>query len=135
MNATIDGGCLCGGVRYRLHGPPTNICDCHCLDCRRASGAPFITWGIVKRNMLEINSGEVRRVSFAGKIRLFAACCGTHLFFLDDESSELIDVTISSLDRPEPHAPKITVWAADRLPWVQLDNSRPVFAQKGRSGA
>ena len=135
MKTTIDGGCLCGGVRYRLHEQPTHICDCHCTDCRRASGAPFITWGIVKRNMLEVLSGDVRRAPFAGRIRMFAACCGTQLFFLENEASELIDMTISSIDSPESYSPKSTIWTEDRLSWVHLDTSPPIFKQQGESGA
>ncbi len=130
MNEAIEGGCLCGSVRYRLHENPTHICDCHCIDCRRASGAPYITWGIVKRGMLEVLSGEVRRVLFAGRIRMFAACCGTQLFFLDDDGSELTDVAISTLDKPQMFAPGIAVWTEDTLPWVHLDASRPAFKQR-----
>ncbi len=135
MNKVIDGGCLCGCIRYRLHERPTHICDCHCIDCRHASGAPFITWGIVKKAMLEVLSGEIKKVLFAERIRMFAACCGTQLFFLDYEGSEMIDVTISSLDSPETFAPQKTIWAEDRLPWVHLDTSRPTFKQRPENEA
>ena len=130
MNTLIEGGCLCGGVRYRLGGQPTHICDCHCVDCRRASGAPFITWGIVRRSTIEVVSGDARKVPFAGRIRVFAACCGTQLFFLDDEGSETADVSICSLDDPAPFAPEIAIWTEDRLPWVHLEASRPAFRQR-----
>ena len=51
-SALIEGGCLCGGVRYRLTAEPERLCDCHCIDCRRASAAPFVTWGTVRKNDL-----------------------------------------------------------------------------------
>ena len=47
MKLVIEGGCVCGGVRYRLEAAPTQVNDCHCLDCRRSSGAPFVTWVIM----------------------------------------------------------------------------------------
>ena len=40
----IEGGCLCGAVRYRAFWPAYGITHCHCQTCRRASGAPFVTW-------------------------------------------------------------------------------------------
>ena len=130
MNDTIyDGGCLCGAVRYRLHGPLKQLSDCHCLDCRRASAAPFVTWGTVNRDNIEIVSGEVKRVHYADRLRSFAGCCGTPLFFQDSDDSEWIDVTIASLDHPEIHAPQVTIWTEDRLPWIPLDSSRPSFAR------
>jgi len=131
MSAAIEGGCLCGGVRYRLHAPPTRLCDCHCIDCRRASGAPFVTWGAVPREAIEILSGELRKVQHTDRLRSFAGCCGTPLFFQDDAASESIDVTIASLDHPESFSPEVAIWTEDRLPWAFLNPTRPSF-RRGR---
>src|SRR5258705_13546156 len=110
MNTPIEGGCLCGGVRYRLLTEPAQLSDCHCVDCRRASAAPFVTWGAVRRNDIQLLSGELRKVNHAGRLRSFAACCGTPLFFQDNAASESIDVTIASLDHPESYAPAVAIW-------------------------
>ncbi len=40
----INGGCMCGAVRYVGTGKPYNVTHCHCLDCRRSAGAAFVTW-------------------------------------------------------------------------------------------
>ena len=40
----MEGGCLCGAIRYRISGAPHRTTNCHCLHCRRSSGAPFLTW-------------------------------------------------------------------------------------------
>lgn len=129
MKTFFDGGCLCGGVRYRLRAEPAQLSDCHCLDCRRASAAPFVTWGVVERDEIELLSGELRKVQHAGRLRSFAACCGTPLFFQDDEVSASIDVTIASLDHPESFSPEVAIWTEDRLPWVQLEPGRQTFRQ------
>jgi hypothetical protein len=130
MSAPIEGGCLCGGLRYRLRAAPADLSDCHCIDCRRASAAPFVTWGAVQREAIEILSGELRKVQFAGRLRSFAACCGTPLFFQDDAASKSIDVTIASLDHPESFAPKVAIWTEDRLPWAILNPSHPSFRRE-----
>jgi len=125
----IDGGCLCGRVRFRLHETPHHLCDCHCIDCRRASGAPFVTWGTVTKDKLEILSGDIRTVRHADRIRSFAGCCGTSLFFQDDDSATLTDVSIASLDDPLSFAPELAIWTEDRLPWVLLDPTKPALRQ------
>jgi hypothetical protein len=33
------GGCLCGAIRYEVHGRLPPVGKCHCSLCRRASGA------------------------------------------------------------------------------------------------
>ena len=106
MTSAIDGGCLCGSVRYRLHVQPKQGSDCHCEDCRRASAAPYVTWCSVPSQALEIRSGDVRRVLYAERLRSFASCCGTPLFIQDDASSESIDVTVASLDDPTAFRPE-----------------------------
>lgn len=129
MEPAIEGGCLCGGVRYRLHQEPINVCDCHCLDCRRASAAPFVTWGSVPKEKLEIVTGDLRKIPHAGRLRSFAACCGTPLFFQNDEASDEIDVAIASLDRPESYPPDAAIWTEDRLSWSLLDPAGPIYRQ------
>lgn len=131
MERVIEGGCLCGGMRYRLRAEPVRISDCHCIDCRRASAAAFVTWGVVRKSDLEILSGALRKVSHAERLRSFAACCGTPLFFQDSEDAPTIDVTIASLDHPETYTPEVAIWTEDRLPWVLLDSNRRTY-RKGR---
>ena len=132
MNTAIEGGCLCGGTRYALEIAPTSLNDCHCIDCRRSSGAPYVTWGAVPRERVKIVSGEVRKIPHANRIRSFAACCGTHLFFEDSAAAETLDVTIASLDDPTRFPPAIVIWTDDRLPWVVLDEHLPAYRRSSR---
>ena len=34
----VEGGCVCGAVRYRLSGRPRTLYACYCHDCQRFSG-------------------------------------------------------------------------------------------------
>lgn len=125
----ILGGCLCGGTRYLLLTAPVSLSDCHCVDCRRSSGAPYVTWGSVRPSDLQITRGDVRKIPYAGRLRSFAGCCGTHLFFQETAESEWIDVTIASLDDPQGYAPTKCIWTEDKLPWVVLDPELPSYPQ------
>ena len=123
----FTGGCVCGGTRYVLKNRPFSLGNCHCIDCRRSAGAPYVTWGSVRREDLRVTKGEPRKIAHANRIRSFAACCGTHLFFEERDDSGTVDVTIASLDDPAPFAPEKTIWLDDKLPWVTIDNSLPQF--------
>ena len=123
----LTGGCVCGGTRYVLKSRPFALIDCHCIDCRRSVGAPYVTWGSVRREDLVVIKSEPRKIAHANRIRSFAACCGTHLFFEDTKYSEMIDVTIASLDDPMPFAPQKVIFLEDKLPWVVVDESLPSF--------
>lgn len=132
MTTPIEGGCLCGGTRYRLEELVGNIGDCHCIDCRRSAGAPYVTWGSVERGKLQITQGSLRKIPHAGRVRSFAACCCTHLFFEEKPDADTLDVTIASFDDPAPHAPKFAIWTEDRLPWVPLNEILPAHRRSSR---
>jgi hypothetical protein len=127
---TLSGGCLCGKFRYRLLEKPSGINDCHCVDCRRASAAPFVTWGTIRSGNFEVVSGKLKQVSYADRMRSFAACCGTPILFQVSPDSEWVDVTIVSLDDPGPYRPERIIWIEDKLPWVALDPETPIYPQK-----
>ena len=40
----MEGGCLCGAVRYCVSGSPFATEYCHCGMCQKASGAPVVSW-------------------------------------------------------------------------------------------
>jgi hypothetical protein len=90
-----------------------------------------VTWCSVPSKAIEIVKGELRRVSYAGRIRSFAACCATPVFFQDEVDSEWIDVTVVSLDDPKAFPPVAAIWTEDKLPWVPLDPNLPAF-RRGR---
>ncbi len=123
----FTGGCVCGGTRYVLKSRPIAVLDCHCIDCQRSAGAPYITWGSVPREDLVVTKGESRKIAHANRIRCFAACCGTHLFFEDAKDSDAVDVTIASLDDPALFAPTKAIFLEDKLPWVVINQSLPSY--------
>jgi hypothetical protein len=131
----LSGGCVCGGTRYALRAAPVSLNDCHCVDCRRSAGAPYVTWGSVRRGELQLVHGELREIFHAARFRFFAACCGTPLFFCETKDSEWIDVTIGSLDEPAAFRPEKSIWTEDKLPWVILDPKLPSFPRSSRENA
>ena len=80
-----------------------------------------------------MTKGEPRKIPHANRIRSFAACCGTHLFFEDSKDSNTVDVTIASLDDPAPFAPQKAIWLEDKLPWVVINESIPSFSKSPKN--
>ena len=37
----IEGGCLCGKVRYSADAEPTFVAVCHCKNCQKGTGTAF----------------------------------------------------------------------------------------------
>ena len=124
--SVLEGGCLCGAVRYRISGPVSNPCFCHCADCRRATGGSMVPWGTFAREALCIVRGHLSEFRSSAQVsRGFCAQCGTSLSYRHDAHAGEIDVTLSTLDEPTLVPPRMHVWVKDRLPWVVIGDDLP----------
>lgn len=122
----LDGGCLCGAVRYRAEGPPLRAVHCHCSLCRRASGAAFVTWVAFRFEAFAFTKGSPAIYKATDKAeRTLCARCGTQLTFRHVESSHMVDVTVGSLDDPSAVRPDDHIWESSRLPWLHIDDGLP----------
>ena len=129
-----EGGCLCGAIRYRIAGPVSPAVHCHCTTCRRASGAPLVTWVVANQGDFRVTKGEpaVYRSSEHGE-RAFCRGCGAQLTFRTSRRPDDVDITVGSLDRPERHPPDHHIWAENRVTWLRLDEHLPTHAREGPS--
>ena len=96
----LEGRCHCGAIRYRMAAEARHAL-CHCEDCRRASGAPAVAWGLIPREGIEIvGRPQVYASSEHGR-RHFCGECGSGLFYTNDVIFPgMIDVQTATLDRP-----------------------------------
>jgi hypothetical protein len=115
---TIEGGCLCGAIRYRITGAPLSSTICHCATCRKASAAPSVAWLSIDRGQFQVLSGYPQlHQSSPDVIRRFCGGCGSQLLYENAASPNTIDVTTVSLDAPEAFPPSLEVWLEHKLPW------------------
>jgi len=60
----LEGGCLCGAVRYELTQAPVWAHSCHCSRCRKATGAAFAPNLFFELDAIRYLQGEDQRGSF-----------------------------------------------------------------------
>ena len=126
----LSGGCLCGAVRYEASGEPYHCGYCHCVTCRRASGAPVVAWFSVKLADFRLVQGELKRfVSSDHGERRFCADCGSQLLFDDYRYRDEIDITTASLDDPGPVRPQFHLYDRSRIEWVRFGDGLPNHAE------
>jgi len=130
VQMSLSGGCYCGAVRYEARGQPFNSTLCHCVDCRKASGAPVFAWFSVETSGLHWTAGAPRRFRSSGHAeRSFCPDCGTTLTWQDDRWPDEIDIATASLDDPEQVRPGDHTYVRSRLSWMTLHDGLPVFEQ------
>lgn len=128
MNGSIEGGCLCRTVRYRVTGEPLATSLCHCRSCRLAAGGPSVAWVILRAEDFAVTAGApVQFRSSPDVFRTFCGNCGTALTYQGISRTDLVDVTTISLDHPEDFAPDREIWIEDKLPWETLNDTLPHY--------
>ena len=130
MEASIEGGCLCGAVRYRVHGRPTNTMICHCRSCRRAAGSPVVAWMTFPVSQFEMSAGEPAQFKSSPPVtRTFCQKCGTPITYQHEDSPGTIDVTTCSLDAPQAFPPTHHSWLLDNVAWIRFGDGLPEFPE------
>lgn len=122
----MDGGCLCGSVRYQVRGSPVATTLCHCADCRRAGGGPTLAWAVFDRECVVWLRGEPREYeSSAGKFWAFCADCGSLVGYRRDSRPQHYDVTTATLDDPDAFPPSVEIWVDEKIGWEAIAPDRP----------
>jgi hypothetical protein len=115
--------CACGAVKFEFDTDPDFVANCHCMDCKRASGGEMATFFGVPQDDFTVVSGQAKAhhyVAESGKglDRNFCPDCGSRLFSTNlDSFPGLVFVMLGSLDRPELIAPKLEMFTKRRLKW------------------
>ena len=118
----IEGGCLCGALRWRAVGPPRWVAFCHCASCRRATGAPVTAYAGFAREQVMWSRGEPRyHASSEGVRRGFCPTCGTPLTYEGARWPDEVHLHLGTLDDPERLVPTDHAFAEERLGWLKLE--------------
>jgi hypothetical protein len=121
----LDGGCLCGEVRYRLIAEPLTCYVCHCRDCQRRTGSGFSTALIVPTEGLELTTGTPSPYFASlsgGRIKSGQHCnkCSTRLWGTLQNVPSIRVLQPGTLDEPTHFAPIAHVWTRSALPWIAI---------------
>jgi hypothetical protein len=127
----IEGGCLCGKVRYSADAEPAFVGVCHCTNCQKGTGSAFaVVVGVPKPSLsvqgtLQTFSG--RGDSGKATYRRFCPQCGSTLI---DEADALPNVTMilaGTLDDASWLKPTMEIFCDSAQPWVSLGGERQRF--------
>jgi hypothetical protein len=132
----LSGSCLCGAVRYEIHGKIGPVGHCHCITCRKAQGGPFVTNAPVRTKYFHLVSGSDRVAEFEsspGKRRYFCRTCGSPLWSRRDSDPESIRIRLGLLDSDPGRKPLAHVWVSEKAPWYTITDDLPQ-AQRGLEG-
>lgn len=121
--AVTTGSCLCGQVRFEIHGELAGIQICHCSQCRKAQGGPLATNIPVRQEQIRWIAGRDQLRHFEsspGKLRAFCPRCGSPVYSLRSSLAGVLRIRAGLLDEPSRASLASHQHVASRASWWPL---------------
>lgn len=94
------GSCLCGAVRFSIHGPLRDVSYCHCLMCQRAASHGVAYTACEPDALVVADRRKLRWYRSSPQSRRgFCGTCGSQLFW-EPADGRRVSVSAGSLDQP-----------------------------------
>jgi hypothetical protein len=131
---SLEGGCACGAVRYKLINPPMIVHACHCRDCQKQTGGAFVINLWIERKFVEASGAAP--VAFpvppgpSGKPHdvFHCAICGTALWSrYHAVPGDTLFVRGGTLDDPTAITPDVHIFTRSKVSWLELPKDARIF--------
>lgn len=129
MTTQIEGGCLCGSVRFTCSAAPELTFYCHCSDCQRTGGSPFSVELMMSSESFRVQ-GESQTYTVAGDSgqdvhRHFCPKCGSGIYLMCDADPGYVFIKAGALDDAGWISPDMHIFTSSKQPWVEVADSLP----------
>jgi hypothetical protein len=129
----IEGGCLCGTVRFGLTALPRVANYCHCTRCQRRTGTGSSVSAAIDPATFRLLSGEEAIGGWqppdAGNEKCFCTRCGAHLYARSPDGTRM-GIRLGALDRDPGVRPSYRQYVAYATAWEPIpDDGLPRFSE------
>lgn len=128
---TLSGQCLCGAIHYAVADEFRYALNCHCSDCRRATGAAFKPFAGIEREKFAITKGKEQVLVFGDKNANHDVHCGGCGSFLCSvvRDGAFVHVTLGTLTDAPAIRPTAHIFVSDKAPWFEITDDLPQYKE------
>jgi hypothetical protein len=132
--AKIEGGCLCGSVRYSSNAEAVMTAVCHCKHCQRQTGSAFSPLVAVPKGTLDMDRTLLSTFDDVGESGLpvkrhFCSKCGSPITTDAAAMPGLEWIKAGTLDETSWLNPAVHIWCDSAQAWTIISESSAKFAR------
>lgn len=130
----VDGGCVCGHIRYRMTTLPMVTHCCFCTWCQRESGSAFNLHAMMEPDRVELLTPNKPRIisipTLSGEGQNVACCpeCFIPVWCDYNSGGSLRWIKVGTLDRPDACPPDVFIFTENKQSWVDLPASEKTLS-------
>ncbi|MCV3209577.1 GFA family protein [Mesorhizobium sp. YC-39] len=129
-NRALTGKCLCGAVHYAVADEFIYAANCHCSNCRRATGSAFKPFAGIEREKLSLTKGEDKLLIFGGETNHDVHCklCGSLLCSVVRDGA-FVHVTMGTLVDEPTIRPTEHIFVGSKAKWFTITDDLPQYEE------
>jgi hypothetical protein len=133
MSTVLEGGCLCGKIRFRATQTPLRTLACHCTFCQRMTGSSFYAESLFPMEAVQFTAGEARKYEHTSdgsgkKVYVeFCADCGSTVGLTFERWPELRAISRGCYDNPNDVDITANIWTRSAQTSVALPSGIDCF--------
>jgi hypothetical protein len=135
MPVELEGGCLCGSVRFRTTQAPLRTLACHCTFCQKVTGSAYFAESMFAMNAVLFNSGELscyEHLSDSSHQKVFVHFCprcGTTVSLTFERWPDIRGIARGCYDEPNAVAVSSHIWTRSAQSGTALPADVECFAK------
>ena len=127
--SNLRGSCMCGAIQFDTTAAPAFSVNCHCQDCRAATGAAYATINFVAADQITVKGTpkKFEHTADSGNIltKHFCSNCGSTLFTSNSARNNMMGIMAGVVSNIEDVKPQLNVFVSSKIPSTPLDNNIP----------
>jgi len=129
----LAGQCCCGAVAYEVSDEFLYAANCHCANCRAATGSAFKPFAGIEGSKLSITRGADKLLTYSTPPNADIRCavCGSYLYAVVGEK---VHVSLGTLRDVPSIRPTEHIFVGSKAPWYTINDDLPQYARHATDG-
>ena len=135
MTQELEGGCLCGKVRFRATRPPMRTLACHCTFCQKVTGSAYFAESMFQMDAVQFKDAKTNsyaHLSDSSNKRVwvhFCSNCGTTVSLTFERWPDVRGIARGCYDNPDAVAVSSHIWTRSAQSGTALPDAVECFAK------
>ena len=125
----LIGECFCRAVRYEVADEFAYALNCHCSNCRRATGSAFKPFAGIVSNKLRVTDGGDDLLIYGDPAAAHDVHCGRcgSLLYSVVRAGAFVHVAMGTLTEDPSIRPTAHIFVDSKAPWFEIADGLPQY--------